>query len=107
MSTCDAPFLVPIANWIIFFLLLRFDVFETRTTGQGIQLPEKEFPDFAQKTITWQDFNEDCKNLELNKYAHPIQIISTYGKNTITALEAFEAEVLDKKYSAEEADIIL
>lgn len=70
-------------------------------------MPEKEFPDFANKTITWADFNEDCKNLELNKYVQPIQIISTYGSNTIKALEAFEAEVLDKKYSAEEADVIL
>mmetsp|Transcript_18431 Transcript_18431/g.31190 ORF Transcript_18431/g.31190 Transcript_18431/m.31190 type:complete len:1010 (+) Transcript_18431:1561-4590(+) len=84
-----------------------FDVFETRTTGEGITLPEKEFPDFANKTITWKDFNEDCKNLELNKYVQPIQIISKYGKNTIKALEAFEVEVLDKKYSAEEAEIIL
>ncbi len=70
-------------------------------------MPEKEFPDFANKTITWQDFNEDVQNLELNKYVQPIQIIDKYGNNTIKALEAFEAEVLDKKYSAEEADIIL
>lgn len=70
-------------------------------------MPEKEFPDFANKTITWQDFNEDVQNLELNKYVQPIQIIDKYGNNTIKALESFEAEVLDKKYSAEEADIIL
>ena len=76
-------------------------------TGERIELPEKEFPDFAHKTVNWQDFNEDCKNLELNKYVHPIQIISHYGNNTIKALEAFEQEVLDKKYSADEADIIL
>lgn len=82
-------------------------MFETRTTGEGIQLPEKEFPDFAHKKINWQGFNEDCKNLELNKYVQPIQIISKYGNNTIKALEAFEQEVLDKKYSEDEADIIL
>ncbi len=89
------------------FLLLRFNVFETRGTGQGIKLPEKEFPDFAHKIITWEELNEDCKNLELNKYVHPLQIISKYGRNTIEALEAFELVVLDKKYSAQEADIIL
>jgi hypothetical protein len=92
---------------ILLFLPLRFNVFETRNTGQGIELPEKDFPDFAHKAITWEEFHEDCINLELNKYVQPLQIISKYGSNTLKALEAFELEVLDKKYSAQEADIIL
>jgi len=92
----------------MFFLPLRFDFCETGKAGVGAKkLPENIFPEFADKTITWKEFIDECKDRELNKYVKPIAIIDKYGSNTIKALEAFEGEVLDKKYSAEEADIIL
>ena len=72
-----------------------------------MKLPEKEFPDFSHKEITFDEFVEDVKNLELNKYVQPLSMIMKYGKNTLKALEVFETEVLNKKYSAEEADFIL
>ena len=104
---CPFPFTL-LTRIIISSYAYRFKLFETsKRTGEGIKLPEKEFPEFAHKTPTWNEFNEDINNLELNKYVQPVQIISKYGSNTIKALEAFELEVLDKKYSAEEADIIL
>jgi hypothetical protein len=89
-------------------VIYRYYVYETtRSSGQGTKLPEKEFPEFTDKLITWKDFIEECKDRELNKYVQPIQIICKYGLNTIIALEKFELEVLDKKFSAAEADVIL
>ena len=75
----------------MFFLPLRFDFCEAGKAGVGAKkLPENIFPEFADKTITWKEFIDECKDRELNKYVKPIAIIDKYGSNTIKALEAFE-----------------
>ena len=71
-------------------------------------LPAKEFRDFVNEgPITWTAFIELYTVKELTKYTMAVSIISTYGENTLKAIDAFERHVMTQKCSEVEADVIL
>ena len=71
-------------------------------------LPPTVFRDFANDgAITWNDFIELCNVRDITKYVSAVNIINLYQQNTLKAIDAFEAHVLENKYSEDEADIIL
>lgn len=70
-------------------------------------LPSELFNEFAEYDhITWNEFMEAYRNQELNHYAKSVEVILTYGKNTMKAIEYFQVQ-LDSKHTPEEADFIL
>jgi superfamily I DNA/RNA helicase len=73
----------------------------------GGSLPPRLFPEFVDyERLTWGDFLATYRNLELNHYLKSVDVIMTYGSNTMTAVKIFEAQ-LDSKHLPEEADFIL
>jgi len=82
-------------------------LYELWSSRDVVALPAKHFPDFADEKLTWNGFAETCQIKEITKYEMAAAIVNTYKQNTPEALEAFEEHIMKKKYSAEEADIIL
>lgn len=71
-------------------------------------LPPTVFRDFANDgAITWEEFIELCIVRDITKYVSAMSIVNTYQQNTLKAIDSFEAQVLENKYSEDEADIIL
>lgn len=65
------------------------------------------FPEFADyNQLTWDEFITTFRNLELNRYFKSVDVVMTYGRNTMKAVKIFEAQ-LDAKHSPEDADFIL
>ncbi len=74
----------------------------------GRRLPRDMFPEFAEDShITWVAFLEAFIARELTKYSQAVQLIIAYKKNTMKAIQVFQAKVTSQMYSLEEADIIL
>ena len=73
----------------------------------GGSLPTNLFEEFVDyDKVTWRDFMEAYKAQELTRYTKAIEVILTYGKNTMKAVKYFEVQ-LDSKYSEDDADFIL
>eukprot|EP00956_Cyclotella_meneghiniana_P025124 scaffold51741_cov86-Cyclotella_meneghiniana.AAC.5 len=73
----------------------------------GCSLPHNLFPEFADDDkITWSDFMNAYKLQDLTNYTKAVNVVMTYGKNTIEAVRHFQAQ-LDRKYTENEADFIL
>ncbi|GKY96376.1 hypothetical protein MPSEU_000597200 [Mayamaea pseudoterrestris] len=76
--------------------------------GKVSSLPDKDFPEFAgSKNLTWASFCEDAHAREINKYIFPVDLIELYQENTMEAVDFFKSQILDKRITAEDADIIL
>uniref|UniRef100_A0A7S3QDK2 UvrD-like helicase ATP-binding domain-containing protein n=1 Tax=Chaetoceros debilis TaxID=122233 RepID=A0A7S3QDK2_9STRA len=75
--------------------------------ARAIRLDPKIFREFDGETVTWDMFQQRVRNLELNHYLATIGLIENFGRDTMRAMELFKSMVLDQKYKAEEADIIL
>ena len=73
---------------------------------EGMQLPAT-FPEFENQPITWDAFKKDVEAREIAKYASSIQVIDAYGTRTNEAIAFFEEEVIAKRFSDDEADIVL
>jgi len=70
-------------------------------------LDSRLFPDFARKSVTWKYFCDECTEKELSRYNNVINIVNTCKKQTMAAMETFKEHVMERKFSAEEAHIIL
>lgn len=70
-------------------------------------LPARTFKEFRGECITWNAFCSQVESRELSKYGASIHVVNTFGDKTMDVMELFENEVMQKKYSAEEADVIL
>lgn len=73
---------------------------------EGMQLPAT-FPEFENQPIAWDAFKKDVEAREIAKYASSIQVIDAYGSRTNEAITFFEEEVIAKRFSDDEADIVL
>jgi hypothetical protein len=73
----------------------------------GMQLPAQDFPEFEGQDIDWHSFVRLCENMELSKYYTIISVVQKFRGRTMEAIELFQEQVLNNKYSAEDADIIL
>jgi hypothetical protein len=84
------------------------DRYELYTADEfGTTLPSNLFPEFADyNQLSWGEFITTFKNLELNQYFKSVDVVMTYGRNTMKAVKVFEAQ-LDAKHSPEDADFIL
>ena len=65
------------------------------------------FPEFDGRHLTWDAFYKEVEDRELVKYSASIQVVTTFREKTLEAMDIFKREVMDKNYSADEADIIL
>ena len=79
----------------------------TAEPSSSVALPRKDFPEFNGEMITWTYFFETCTNRGLDKYATLISVVLQFKEKTMEAVRIFEEQVLEKKYSADEADVIL
>ena len=73
----------------------------------GMQLPVQDFPEFDGQDIDWTSFVQLCENMELSKYYTIISVVQKFREKTMEAIELFKEKVLNNKYSADDADIIL
>jgi superfamily I DNA/RNA helicase len=73
----------------------------------GYLLPPAQFPEFANRKLTWKDFSDQVKDRELNRYTASVMVVESFRENTAKAMQMFEENVTRMNYSAEEADIIL
>lgn len=73
----------------------------------SMSLDGKLFPDFARKKVSWKSFCSECDERELTKYSNVINVVSLCQNQTLRAMKAFQIHVLDRRFSADEADIIL
>jgi superfamily I DNA/RNA helicase len=72
-----------------------------------MQLDRSMFPDFVGRQMTWSILVDECTEKNLGKYQNGIYVVNKLGDRTIEAMDAFKATVMEKNYSAEEADIIV
>jgi hypothetical protein len=75
--------------------------------GQSMKLPVQYFPDFENQEIDWKSFVKVCQDRELTRYATTISVVQKLQHQTMAAIRAFEVQVLQNKYSADNADVIL
>lgn len=73
----------------------------------AIKLDPKIFREFDGEAVTWDMFLQRVVDLELNRYAASIGVIQKFERDTMRAINLFKSMVVDQKYKAEEADIIL
>lgn len=73
---------------------------------QPIKLSSTSFPEF-ETMVTWHSFIKQVHDMELTKYEASIDVIKTFGQNTLNAFSLFKDCVSNPKYTADEADIIL
>jgi hypothetical protein len=74
---------------------------------ERLQLPAQDFPEFEGQDINWTLFVQLCESMELSKYYTIISVVQKFKGKTMQAIELFQEQVLNNKYSAEDADIIL
>ena len=70
-------------------------------------LPARTFKEFRGEHITWDSFCSQVESRELTKYGASIHVVTTFGDKTMDVIGLFEKEVMEKKYSAKDADVIL
>ena len=70
-------------------------------------LDEKMFPDFARKRVSWDTFRNEVTLKDLTKYANVIHIVERCKDYTMKAVNTFQKYVMDHRFSADEANIIL
>jgi superfamily I DNA/RNA helicase len=73
----------------------------------GMVLPRRQFPEFAGQPITWQSFVIQVRDREINRLVASMNVVQAFRDRTLEAMDLFYEEVMNKAYSAEEADIIL
>lgn len=78
-----------------------------KSGDDGMVLPARTFKEFNGERITWDIFCSQVESREMSKYQSSIHVVSTFQDKTMSAMDLFRREVMDKKYSAEEADVIL
>jgi hypothetical protein len=81
-----------------------YDLFRSE---EGMVLPRRQFPDFYGQHVTWHSFNVQVQDRELNKYTASINVVDKFRERTMEAMNLFQEQVMNKAYSADEADIIL
>ncbi|KAL7517357.1 hypothetical protein ACHAWX_002285 [Stephanocyclus meneghinianus] len=82
-----------------------YELFMAKEDGGA--LPPNLFPEFADYDhLTWHEFIASYQARELNQYVKSIDVIVTYGKNTMRAVNVFKAQ-LEAQHTVEEADFIL
>jgi AAA domain/UvrD-like helicase C-terminal domain len=87
-----------------------FQLFRTeKESGDSgwLKLDSKLFPDFAGRTVTWSSFVDECEQRELQRYNNAIHVVKVCKMKTPEAISKFQEYVLDQKYTAQDADIIL
>jgi hypothetical protein len=82
-----------------------YKLFEARPGA--MQLPAQDFPEFESQDIDWTSFVQLCESMELSKYYTIISVVQKFREKTMEAIELFKEQVLNNKYSANDADIIL
>ena len=83
----------------------RYDLYKSGDDGHVF--PEKTFREFRGERLTWDSFCSQVETRELNKYASTIHVVNAFRDKTMEVMALFEREVMDRKYTAEEADVIL
>lgn len=78
-----------------------------KSGDDGYVLPARTFKEFNGERITWTMFCSQVESREMSKYASSIHVVKTFGDKTNEVMALFEREVMDKKYSVEDADVIL
>lgn len=74
---------------------------------QAVLLDPKLFPEFKGREVTWTEFCSQVDDDNLTDYVVAIYLIEVWKTRTRIALRLFIDNVLDKKHTADEADIIL
>eukprot|EP00592_Proboscia_alata_P001278 CAMPEP_0194373956 /NCGR_PEP_ID=MMETSP0174-20130528/22325_1 /TAXON_ID=216777 /ORGANISM="Proboscia alata, Strain PI-D3" /LENGTH=925 /DNA_ID=CAMNT_0039153245 /DNA_START=461 /DNA_END=3238 /DNA_ORIENTATION=+ len=82
-----------------------YDLYNSGTAG--LVLPREAFPEFRGETVTWDSFLIECENREITRFHASMYVVSTLEDKTMPAMEIFQREVLDKKYQADDANIVL
>jgi superfamily I DNA/RNA helicase len=82
-----------------------YNIYANESDSQ--KLDAQQFPEFAGKTVSWSSFCDEVDKRELNKYTNAVNVVNKLRHNTLQAMGEFEKHVLENKYSAQEADIIL
>jgi hypothetical protein len=78
-----------------------------RSGDDGHVLPARSFKEFKGLCLTWSSFCSQVESRELTKYAASVHVVKTFGDKTMDVIALFEREVMDKKYSVEDSDVIL
>jgi hypothetical protein len=65
------------------------------------------FPEFASRQVSWTSFLTECSEKELTKYNNIINVVQKFQSQTMNAVQMFRTHVLDRRFSAEEADLIV
>ena len=93
-------------KWIKMLKLI--DNFYNIYTGEQNNAPAlNDWSHLRGEKMSWGELCDDIEMRELAKYAAVVAFIEKFDKRTHEVIEAFREEILDKKYSAEDADIIL
>ncbi|CAB9498481.1 expressed unknown protein [Seminavis robusta] len=99
--------------WLSMFKLVGaiYDLFKLQQgnneSSTTMRLPPLLFPEFAGRDIDWKSFCEDVQEREMNKYSVPIAVVKAYQDHTMSAVQRFKRDVIERNYSVEDADIIL
>jgi ATP-dependent exoDNAse (exonuclease V) beta subunit len=73
----------------------------------GMVLPRRQFPEFFGQHVTWFFFVEQVQVREINRFVAAMNVVQRFRERTMTAMDLFQDQVMNKAYRAEEADIIL
>jgi len=95
----------PLSFLVLICLSLSYDLYKSGDDGHVF--PPRTFYEFRGERLTWNSFCSQVESRELGKYASSIHVVKTFGDKTMEVMALFEREVMDKKYKAEEADVIL
>jgi len=76
--------------------------------NESHKLPESTFSFWGGEYTNWDTFVRDVHdNEDLVKYVRSIEIISKYEEDTMQCVNQFRQEIVEKKYSADEADVTI
>jgi hypothetical protein len=84
-----------------------YNLFQLSKQGRGASLSRKLFPEFKGRHLTWESFRSDVEGTELSKYGATIDFVEKFGHGTLQAMEVFRINVVERRFTAEEANIVL
>jgi hypothetical protein len=78
-----------------------------RAGGAGMSLPRNLFHEFRSRKLHRDSFDEECTRRDLFSYLSTYAFVDKYKARTLGAMESFRTHVIERRFEATEADIIL
>jgi superfamily I DNA/RNA helicase len=78
-----------------------------RAGGAGMSLPRNLFHEFRGRKLHWDSFDEECTRRDLFCYLSTYVFVDKYKARTLQVMESFRTHVIERRFEAAEADIIL